>query len=161
MNWEKILKRKRRIIPPTRASKKKVPQDKYKYVSNVASKKELYERFRKKMHEKAKDVINEQFEYLLAKELQHWEDNVGYLKKDPAKFEAEIKIQEKHIEYLKALTPEEAYLNALPSLNKGYDESFNPRDEPHEHYSKFISGRLGGFYEGLSDIIRNRGFGEP
>ena len=150
MNWEKILKRKRRIIPPVKAPKNKAPQDNFKYVSNVVSKKELHERFRKKMHEKAKDFINEQFEYLLAKELQHWESNIVSLKKTPAKFETEIKRQEKHIENLKALTPEKLYSNALPFLNKEYDKFLDSRKEPHEYYFNFIRG-----------TIRDYAFGEP
>lgn len=150
MNWEKILKRKRRIIPPVKAPKKKAPQDKFKYFSNVASKKEIHERFRKKMHEKAKDIINEHFGYLLAKELQNWESNIASLKKNPAEFETEIKRQEKHIENLKALTPEKLYLNALPLLNKEYDNLLDTNKEPHEYYIKFIY-----------DIIKYNAFGEP
>lgn len=150
MDWEAILKRKRRIIPPVRAPKNKAPQDNFKYVSNVVSKKELHEKFRKKMHEGAKDVLNDHFDYLLAKELERLEDNIVYMKKNPAKFEAEIKRQEKHIENLKALTPEKSYSNALPFLNKKYDEFLDSRKEPHEYYFNFIR-----------DIIRDYAFGEP
>jgi len=149
MNWEKILKRKRRIIPPVKTPKKKEPQ-KFRYVSQATPKKEIHEKFRKKMHEKAKDFINEQFEYLLAKELQHWESNIASLKENPAGFEKEIKKQEKHIENLKTLTPKKLYSNALPLLNKEYDNFLDTSEEPHEYYSKFIY-----------DVIKYDAFGEP
>jgi len=151
MNWEGILKRKRRIIPPAKPPKK--GSQKFEFGSMVVPKKEIHERFRKKMHEKAKDYINEYFESLLAKELQYWESNVAGLKTNSvyaSGFEKDIKEQEKHIENLKALTPEKLYSNALPLLNKKYDTFLDTSKEPHEYYNFKIS-----------NIINDYAFGEP
>tara|TARA_R100000734_G_scaffold17495_1_gene13831 strand:- start:1075 stop:1527 length:453 start_codon:yes stop_codon:yes gene_type:complete len=150
MNWEEVLKRRRRIIPPVKAPKKTAPQDKFKYTTNVLSKKEIHEKFRKRMHDFAKTFIDSEFGYLVAQEIQRWERNIASMKKDPARFEKDIKRQEKHVENLKALTPEKLYSNALPLLNKEYDKFLDSKKEPHEYYQTFIV-----------DIITDYAFGEP